>query len=269
MDLHTVTHVICPRARAAIPALGPHDAYLAGGTWLFSEPQTHLSRLVDLTSLRWPPLEHSHAGLAIAATCTLAELAAFEPPAAWHAAPLIRQCCRALLGSVKKQRTATFGGNLCLALPAAPMAALAVALHGTCTIWAANGGEYTLPARQFITGAQDTALRHGDILRAVQVAAAALCRRAAFRQMSLTPLGRSAALLIGTREGDHIDLTITAAVAQPLQITVPAGVAQTTLAETIDHAVPAWYDDVHGRPAWRRRITHILAADICAELAAS
>jgi CO/xanthine dehydrogenase FAD-binding subunit len=269
MDLNTIEHVICPRARAAIPAVGPGDAYLAGGTWLFSEPQTHLNRLVDLTSLLWPPLERNETGLAIAATCTLATLEAFEPPAAWHAARLIRQCCRALLGSFKIRRAATIGGNLCLALPAAPMAALAVALQGICVIWSPNGTEYLLPARDFIIGAQKTALRHGEILRAVCVAESALCRRAAFRQISLTPLGRSAALLIGTRDGDRIDLTITAAVANPVSLTVPTGLAQTKLNAMIDQAVPAWYDDVHGRPAWRRRITHVMAADICAELTSS
>lgn len=269
MDLNTITQVICPRTRTAIPALGPGDAYLAGGTWLFSEPQTHLNRLVDLTSLQWPPLERSDAGLAIAATCTLAALEAFEPPATWHAARLIRQCCRTLLGSFKIRRAATIGGNLCLALPASPMAALAVALQGICTIWAPNGTEYFLPALEFITGAQATALRHGEILRALRVTGPALSRRAAFRQMSLTPLGRSAALLIGTRDGDRIDLTITASVAKPLYVSVPASVARTVLAAMIDRAVPAWYDDVHGRPAWRRRITHMMAADICAELVSS
>jgi CO/xanthine dehydrogenase FAD-binding subunit len=269
MDLNTNEQGICPRARAEIPALATGDAYLAGGTWLFSEPQTHLNRLVDLTSLRWPPLERNGSGLAIAATCTLAMLEAFEPPANWHAARLIRQCCRALLGSFKVRRTATIGGNLCLALPAAPMAALAVALHGVCIIWAPNGTEYSLPARHFITGAQKTALRHGEILRAVCLADSALCRRAAFRQMSLTPLGRSAALLIGTRHDDRIDLTITASVANPFYLSVPADLAAAALAATIDQAVPAWYDDVHGHPAWRRRITHLMAADICAELASS
>ena len=33
------------------------DSWLAGGTWLFSEPQPHLRRLLDLRTLGWPPLE--------------------------------------------------------------------------------------------------------------------------------------------------------------------------------------------------------------------
>jgi len=266
MDLNTVTEIATPRARAAIPAFRPGDAYLAGGTWLFSEPQTSLRRLIDLTTLHWPPLEHAPPGLTIAATCTLATLDAYDPQAAWPAAALIRQCCRALLGSFKIHKAATFGGNLCLALPAAPMAALAVALEGICTIWPDGGGERTLPAGALITGAQTTALHPGDILRAVTFPAAALRRRSALRQMSLTPLGRSAALLIGTSDGPRFDLTITAAVAHPQRLTFPSTPSAGELAAAIDANIPVWFDDIHGRPAWRRRITHLLAAEILTEL---
>ena len=50
------------------------DAWLAGGTWLFSEPQPHLRRLIDLQNLGWQPLAITEASLEIAATCTIAEL---------------------------------------------------------------------------------------------------------------------------------------------------------------------------------------------------
>jgi len=52
---------------------GPGLAWLAGGTWLFSEPQPDLHTLIDLESLRWPALEVSGDGLNIAATCRVAE----------------------------------------------------------------------------------------------------------------------------------------------------------------------------------------------------
>jgi CO/xanthine dehydrogenase FAD-binding subunit len=266
MDLNTVTEIATPGVRAAIPAFRPGDAYLAGGTWLFSEPQTSLRRLIDLTTLGWPPIEQTPHGLTIAATCTLAMLDAYEPNPAWPAAALIRQCCRALLGSFKIRKAATFGGNLCLALPAAPMAALAVALEGICTIWSQDGGERMLPAASLITGAQTTALRDGDILRAVTFPASALRRRGAFRQMSLTPLGRSAALLIGTSDAARFDLTITASVARPQRLTFPSPPSPSERATAIDANIPVWFDDIHGRPAWRRRITHVLAAEIQADL---
>jgi len=58
-------------------------AWLAGGTWLFSEPQVKTDTLIDLASLGWSSLSPSAKGLDIAATCTIAELERFETPADW------------------------------------------------------------------------------------------------------------------------------------------------------------------------------------------
>src|SRR6478752_4622498 len=60
----------------------------------------------------------------------------------WPAAPLLRQCCTALLASYKIWGTATVGGNLCLSFPAGAMISLGAALDGTVTVWRADGGEY-------------------------------------------------------------------------------------------------------------------------------
>ena len=43
MDLNTITEVARPAARAQLPVWTAGDAWLAGGTWLFSEPQVHLT----------------------------------------------------------------------------------------------------------------------------------------------------------------------------------------------------------------------------------
>ncbi len=259
--------VIQPRSREALPGFLPGDAFLAGGTWLFSEPQVGLRRLVDLTALGWRALQCRQDGLVIAATCTLAELEAFQAPEAWKAAELFGPCCRMLLGSFKIRHMATVGGNLCLALPAAPMAALAVALHGICVVWDADGGERRVPADHFFCGAGRTVLDAGEILRCVELPAEVLQRRGAVRQASLTSLGRSAALLIGTCVGDGFELTIAAATAVPRRIWFGRLPGRGELAARIDAAVPEWFDDVHGRPAWRRRMTHLLAAELCAALA--
>ena len=50
----------------------------------------------------------------------------------------------------------------------------------------------------FVTGDQRNVLAPGDLLRQIDIPLAALKRRSAFRQISLTPVGRSAALLIGS-----------------------------------------------------------------------
>ncbi|AWN51702.1 FAD binding domain-containing protein [Methylobacterium sp. 17Sr1-1] len=269
MDLNSITEVVAPRARAGLPAWRPGDAWLAGGTWLFSEPQEGVSRLVDLPSLGWAPFTVTEAGLRIAATCTIAALDRIELPAAFTAAPLVGLCCRALLGSFKVWNAATVGGNLCLALPAGPMIALAVALDGLALIWTPDGGERTLPVRDLVRGPQETALAPGEILREIVLPAAALRRRAAFRRLSLSPNGRSGALTIATLDpSGAFALTVTAATRRPVRIDRPALPEAGALAAALDAAIPAglWYDDVHGAPDWRRHVTGLLAEEARAEL---
>ncbi len=205
MDLNTVTSVARPTTREQLPTWSAGDAWLAGGTWLFSEPQTHLTRLIDLTDLKWPALTVTDGELQIAATCTVAQLDALPCPPDWIASPLINQCCRAFLASFKIWKTATVGGNLCMSLPAGPMIALTAALDGVCTIWKADGGvEFTIDVVDFVTGDQSNVLMPGDLLRSIAIPLAAFKRRSAFRQISLTPVGRSAALLIGSLDEDGL-----------------------------------------------------------------
>jgi CO/xanthine dehydrogenase FAD-binding subunit len=270
MDLNTITEVARPPRRDCLPDWQKGDALLAGGTWLFSEPQPHLNRLIDLQTLLWPAIEADESGLRIAATCTIAQLDAAPLPAAWTAAPLIGQCCRAFVASFKVWNTATVGGNICLSLPAGPMISLSAALDGICTIWSRDGGERRIPVLEFVTGWRTNALAPGEILRQVELPAPALARRTACRQLSLTPLGRSAALVIGTlspRDGSF-DLTITAATARPTRLSFPRLPDARSLKERMARDIPdtLYFDDVHGAREWRRRVTPVLAEEICREL---
>src|SRR5271165_4140453 len=219
MDLNTIDAIAHPRTRAQLPVWTAGDAWLAGGTWLFSEPQTHLKRLIDLTDLKWPALTIHDNGLIIAATCTVAQLDALACPAEWIAAPLINQCCRAFLASFKIWKSATVGGNLCMSLPAGPMISLTSALDGVCTVWKADGTEQQIGAAEFVIGNQRNVLSPGDLLRQIDIPLAALRRRSAFRQISLTPVGRSAALLIGSIDSDGaLSLTVTASTVRPIKL---------------------------------------------------
>lgn len=270
MDLNTITEVATPRHRSDLPAWRTGDAWLGGGTWLFSEPQPHLSRLIDLAALGWPATALSEDGLTIAATCTIARLDALTLPASFIAAPLINQCCRAFLASFKVWNTATVGGNLCMALPAGPMISLAAALDGVCTIWTADGGERQVKVVDFVRGAQQNALTPGELLRAIALPASALMKRTAFRQISLTPVGRSAALLIGTvspREGTFT-LTVTASTLRPVHFAWPQAPTSDELRAQLAAAIPdtLYYDDIHGTPAWRKHMTQRFAQEILAEL---
>ena len=271
MDLNTITEVVRPRERHALPRRLAGDAWLSGGTWLFSEPQPHLTRLIDLTSLNWTAAEVRDDGLSLGATCTIAQLDRLTLPAAWIAAPLIGQCCRAFVASFKVWNTATVGGNICMALPAGPMIALAGALGGVGIVWPADGGTRQIPIAELVTGWRRTQLEPGDVLRSIEFPAAALMRRTAFRQMSLTPLGRSAALLIGTcapRTRD-LELTITGSTARPVRLAFPGIPDAAELKRAISGAVPdsLYFDDVHGAPEWRKHLTFDLAESIRRELA--
>src|SRR5216684_3078955 len=269
MDLNTIEKVARPSSRAQLPVWTAGDAWLAGGTWLFSEPQVHLTRLIDLTDLKWPALAIGATKLTIAATCTVAQLDALACLPDWLAAPLINQCCRAYLASFKIWKTATVGGNLCMSLPAGPMISLTSALDGVCTIWKADGSERKIDVADFVTGNQHNLLAPGDLLRQIDIPLTALKRRSAFRQISLTPVGRSAALLIGSICSDGaLALTVTASTTRPVQLSFPEIPAASELREAILHRIPdaLYHNDVHGKSAWRKHMTLRLAQEIRAEL---
>ena len=269
MDLNTVVSFEQPRTREEFPALAPGDTWLAGGTWLFSEPQPALRRLIDLSTLGWTPIETSEAGLFVAATCPVATLEAHATPVEWRAGPLISQCCHAFLASFKIWNAATVGGNICLALPAGPMISLGAALDAVCVLWTPEGGERRVPVLDFVTSANATSIRSGEVLRGIAFDADAMRRTTAFRRISLTNGGRSGALVIGTRAGQGpIALTITAATRRPHRVVVPERHADDALTALIDAEIAAadWYDDMHGRPDWRRHMTLVFAKEIVAEL---
>jgi CO/xanthine dehydrogenase FAD-binding subunit len=271
VDLNTITDVVRLGRDDALPRRQDGDAWLSGGTWLFSEPQPHLRRLIDLTGLNWPAIEVSRDSLRIAATCTIAQLDGCSLPAEWTVAPLIGQCCRAFVASFKIWNTATVGGNICMALPAGPMISLACALDGIAVIWSPSGAIRQTQVLNFVTDARKTALAPDEILREIVLPVSALMRRTAFRQTSLTQHGRSAALLIGTGapNGGAFDLTITAATARPVRLSFDGLPEQDELARSIAREIPdtLYYDDVHGAPEWRKHLTFELAEDIRRELA--
>jgi CO/xanthine dehydrogenase FAD-binding subunit len=260
MDLNTITAVRRATTRADLAGLGPDTAVLAGGTWMFSDPQVHLRGLVDVTAFGWPPLTVTDDGLEIAATCTLAELVA-------HGTPLFRQCATALVGSFKIWNVATVGGNICLALPAGPMTSLCAALDGVAVIWTPDGGERRVPVAEFVLGNQTTALRPGEVMRAVEIPDHALRARVAFRRASLRPEGRSGALVIGRVDPDGgFVLTVTASTPRPHRLGFPTLPTAAGLRTALD-AIPVWFDDPHGAPDWRQAVTGLLSQEIREELA--
>jgi CO/xanthine dehydrogenase FAD-binding subunit len=272
MNLNTVTEIKRPASAEEITEWRPGYAWLAGGTWLFSTPQVETHTLIDLESLRWPALKANADGLDIAATCTIAELERFQALADWQAAPLLRLCSHALLMSFKIYNAATVGGNICMSLPAGAMISLTASLEGIYTLWPRDGKPRKVAALDFVTGNHVNVLEPGELLRSIHLPASALSKRFAFRRSSLTHLGRSAALIVGTQKASSKDLTLTisAATARPIQIQFDHMPTAAKLRHAIDATVADadWFDDVHGSAAYKRHLTCYYAEQIRAELAA-
>src|SRR5262245_1667722 len=101
MNLNTVIDVQRPASAVEVDIWRNCYAWLAGGTWLSSQPQPAVDTLIDIEGLRWPSLQTAADGLDIAATCRIVELDQFQAPGAWKAAPLFSLCCRSFLASFK------------------------------------------------------------------------------------------------------------------------------------------------------------------------
>jgi CO/xanthine dehydrogenase FAD-binding subunit len=271
MNLNTIVDVKRPRTLDEIQGWRAGNAWLGGGTWLFSEPQIHTDTLIDLETLNWPSLTTTDEHLEIGATCRIAELYAFEPPADWRAGALLGECCRSFLSSFKIWNEATVGGNVVMSLPAGPMISLTVSLEGEYELWPRTGPARAVPSAEFVTGEHANVLAPGELLRRIRLPLAALRRRFAFRRASLTHLGRSSVLLIGTRGDDAVLLTVTAATVRPVQIRFARPLDAQALHAAIDAAIPdeLYLDDVHGSPQHRRHLTFHFAQEICEELFAS
>jgi CO/xanthine dehydrogenase FAD-binding subunit len=269
IDINTVIDVVRQPPERPGTLWRDGDAWLAGGTWLFSEQQPQVRRLVDLFSLGWQSLSATDAGLTIGATCTVADLYAFEPPRDWLASSLLKTSCEAFLASFKVWNSATVGGNICMSLPAGPMITMTVALEAQYTLWAPDGTERVVDASAFVTGNHQNILRQGEVLRGIHIPVDSLRKRHAHRRFTLTKLGRSTIFMIATQSPDAADmlLTITAATTHPIRLTFDSLPDSDLLQQRID-ALPGevWFDDANGAPDHRRHLAKHFAEEIRKEL---
>jgi CO/xanthine dehydrogenase FAD-binding subunit len=114
-------------------------------------------------------------------------------------------------------------------------------------------------------------LQKGELLRRIHLPVAALSKRTAMRQVSLTRFGRSAALIIATVGDDGADflLTVSAATPRPVQLRFATCPSAEELRHALDTRLPpgAYFDDVHGSAPYKRHVTQYLAEQIRTELA--
>ena len=268
MDIDTITEVVRRPAQPPGSDWREGDAWLAGGTWLFSDQQPDLRRLLDLVPLGWDGLQATDAGLEIGAMCTVRDLYEFTAPADWSAGPLFRTGCEAFLASFKVWNAATVGGNIAMSLPAGPMITVTVALEARYTLQATDGSERVVDAADFVTGNHRNVLAPGELLRRIDIPAGALRKRFAHRRFSLTRLGRSTIFMIATQGDGDLRLTITAATTRPVTLAFDSVPDADALAHRID-SVPedVWFDDPNGTPDHRRHLARYFAEQIRQELA--
>jgi CO/xanthine dehydrogenase FAD-binding subunit len=151
------------------------------------------------------------------------------------------------------------------------MISLVVALEGRCTLWPRDAAPREVASVDLVTGNHTNVLSPGELLREVHLPSSALRKRTALRRASLTKLGRSAALLIGTSDPARHDLllTITATTPRPVQLRFDGAPSAEALRHAIDARIPAdaYFGDVHGSAAYKRHLTYHFAEQIRAELA--
>ncbi|GAA4176838.1 FAD binding domain-containing protein [Gryllotalpicola koreensis] len=266
MDLTRLASVRTARTRDEL-VLAPGEVFLGGGTWLYSEPQPAVTGVVDLMTMGWEPLERrGDGGLRIAATCTLEQLHAISPELGGTAQPVFAQAVRSFLAGAKVWRTATVGGNLCFSAPASPIPALAAVLDASIRIWGPSG-KRRVPAADFVTGVAQNVLAQGELVRAVDVPAAALGARTAWRRLALAPLGRAGVFVGGRREAsDRTVIVVAAARTRPGVLEFERMPEPGELADAV-RSLGEWYADPHGTAEWRRAMALRLADEVRAELA--
>ncbi|WP_062201568.1 FAD binding domain-containing protein [Demequina salsinemoris] len=265
MDLTAVTGYRRATTRADL-ALAPGETLVAGGTWVFSEPNRDVTGLVDLMTMPWEPIEVTDAGLRIGATCTIARLLEEPPVPGWRAQPLFDEAANALLASFKIWNEATVVGNVCRSFAAAAMLAACATLDGVAEIWAADGSVRREPVASLPTGNGTNTLRAGDVVRAIDIPAAALRGRTALRKIALAELGRSGAVVTGRRdEDDAVTIVVTAATLTPCVYSFPVPPSEARLVESV-RSEGDFYTDALGTEDWRRHVTGVLAARVLADL---
>lgn len=270
MDMNTIEAVV-PTANPSDWRQG--DAWLAGGTVLFSYGSSTLKRLLDVTGQGWPAITVAEAGVDIAATCTIAELYAFpeshnELTPQWPALELIKPCCDAFVASFKIWNVSTVGGNIATSLPAGPMTSLCASLDGIATVLMPGGSSRTVPVSELVIGDARNSLAPGELIRSIHLPASALASKVAFRRLSLSNLGRSGVLVIGRCDSTELVITITAATKRPVQLRFTNPFPDARALQAALAAVPEelYHDDIHGHPIWRRDMSYRLAEEIRAEL---
>lgn len=262
MDLHPLQSYRRPRQISDLQGITPRIwqdqgyGWLAGGTWLYSQPQPQLRTLIDLEGLNWSEIEIGESGVTLGATCTLATLSHYPWPSEWRGIPALVAAITSL-ASFKVAEMATVGGNLCLALTVGSLAPVMGVLGATYEIWDLAGAARWVDAQGFQTGPQQTMLQPGEVLRRIHIPRSGLEAPACFERASLAEIEPALTIVVGHRSPQAYTLGITAALSIPTYLRFP----QPPTPGQIDTALSdlgIWIEDYRGSQEYRRHLTTVL-----------
>jgi len=257
MDLNTIETYLRPTDLGSVQNWAQGWAWLAGGTWLFSEPQPRLNTLVDLEPLGWSEIEFDGERLAIGATCTFTQLLNYPWLAEWRAIAALKSAISALAASFKVTHLATIGGNICLALAVGVIAPVMVLFDATYEIWSLTAPPRYITARNFQLGIQKTVLQPGEVLRRIWISRSSLLWHSAFQRMGIAATDPALSLVVTACNSDSaIRISLGACVCVPQLLEFP----QRPFAEEVAHALQTvnWLEDARATAFYRQQVTKVL-----------
>ncbi|MFB2917485.1 FAD binding domain-containing protein [Aerosakkonema funiforme] len=269
MDLHYIETYLRPKNLQALTNWQTGWAWLAGGTWLFSEPQPHLKVLVDLDDLNWGEIKVTPSGLAIGATCKMEKLLHFSYPETWTGIKALQSAVHHL-ASFKVTNMATVGGNICLALPVSNFAPVMVALGASYEIFDRTYQPYQISALEFQTGAQKTILQPGEVLRKIWIPQSNLEWLVNFKRIGVTTAAYALSIVATAYnpKTSQVRFGLGACVYAPRLIEFSHIPTSGEIAEALLSQIPPseFIEDDKASAAYRQHLTQILMQRSLAEI---
>jgi CO/xanthine dehydrogenase FAD-binding subunit len=281
MDLHNIDSYLRPTDIKKVTNWGEGWSWLAGGTWLFSEPQPGINTLVDIQSLGWDEIDLIDSSnlsdkgelLAIGATCPLIKLLEHPWLREYTAVEGFQGAINALSASLKVVNMATVGGNICLALSVGTFAPIMVALDASYEIWNNQGKSRVVKAKEFQIASRQTVLQSGELLRRILIPVKNMKWQVDYKRFGITASDTALAIVVGAYNSTakKLRLVVGASVAAPVLLEFEADLNKNLnylnslnymqSLEKID-----FIEDVKASSVYRREITQILIKQCLREL---
>lgn len=235
--------------RQALHELAPDVRILAGGTDFYpalgSQPVP--DKVLDLNRVAGlDNIESTDDGWRIGAMVTWSQLTHSDLPPAFDAL----KAAAAEVGSIQIQNTATIGGNICNASPAADGVPPLLCLDAEVEL-ASLAGTRTVALSEFITGPRSTCRQHNELLLAIRIPAVEAHARSTFfklgaRRYLIISIAMVSVLLIQDEGGQLSDVRIAvgscSAVAQRLSALESALLGQAVRSDVVSLVTPTMFD---------------------------